>query len=57
MQYKDRLDEAEARFIDLTAQTADPAVINDPDQYRKVAKAHSELTELVGKYREWKRVS
>lgn len=55
MQYKDRLDEAEARFQDLTARMADPAVIGDSEQYRKTTKAQSELTELVGKYREWKK--
>jgi peptide chain release factor 1 len=57
MQYKDRLDEAEARFGELTGQMADAAVISDPDQYRRVAKSQSELTELVAKYRDWKRVS
>ena len=55
MQYRDRLDEAEARYNELTARMADPAVINDSDQYRKVAKAQSELTELVAKYREFQR--
>ena len=56
MQYKNRLDEAEARYDELTAKMADPAVINDSEQYRKVAKAQSELAELVSQYREWKRV-
>jgi peptide chain release factor 1 len=56
MQYKNRLDEAEARYNELTAKMADPAVINDSEQYRKVAKAQSELAELVSQYREWKRV-
>jgi peptide chain release factor 1 len=55
MQYQDRLNEAEARFSDLTDRMADPAVINDSDLYRKTAKAQSELSELVSKYREWKR--
>src|SRR5436305_15320821 len=55
MQYQNRLDEAEARFNELTDRMADPEVINDPEQYRKTAKAQSELFELVGKYREWKR--
>ena len=55
MQYKDRLDEAEARYNELTGKMVEPAVINDPEQYRKTAKAQSELTELVGKYRHWKR--
>jgi peptide chain release factor 1 len=56
MQYRDRLDEAEARYSELTDKMADPAVINDSEQYRKTAKAQSELAELVGKYREYKRV-
>jgi peptide chain release factor 1 len=54
MQYQQKLDEIERRFEELTAQMADHAVINDPAQYRKVAKSHSELTEVVSKYREWK---
>jgi len=54
MQYTQKLEEIEARFESLTRQMADPAVIGDPEAYRKTAKAHSELTEVVGKYREWK---
>jgi peptide chain release factor 1 len=56
MQYQERLDEAEAQYNDLTAKMADPAVINDAEQYRKVAKAQSELTDIVAKYRDWKKV-
>jgi peptide chain release factor 1 len=56
MEYRDRLDEAEARYNQITAQMADPAVINDGEQYRKISKAESDLTELVSKYRQWKRV-
>lgn len=56
MKYKDRLDQAEERFNDLTAKMSDPAVINDGDQYRKVSKARSALEETVAKYGEWKRV-
>jgi peptide chain release factor 1 len=55
MQYTERLEEAEARYDELTGKMADPAVIGDSEQYRKVAKAQSELTELVAKYRDWKR--
>ncbi len=47
MQFKERLDQAEARYNELTARMADPAVINDSEQYRKTAKAQSELAELV----------
>jgi peptide chain release factor 1 len=54
MQYVKKLDEIEARFEKLNRQMADPGVINDPEAYRRTAKSHSELTEIVAKYREWK---
>ena len=34
---------------------ADPAVISDGETYRKIAKTHSELSEIVTKYRDYKR--
>jgi peptide chain release factor 1 len=55
MQYKERLDQSEARYNELTAKMTDPVVINDSDQYRKVSKARSELEEVVDKYRSWKK--
>jgi len=57
MQFLGRLDQTEVRFEELTRQLADPAVITDADQYRKAAKAHSELADVVAKYREWKEAS
>jgi peptide chain release factor 1 len=57
MQFLQKLEQLELRFEDLTRQLADPIVINDGDQYRKAAKARSELEEIVGKYREWKKVA
>jgi peptide chain release factor 1 len=54
MEYVGKLNEIEARFEDLTRQMADPQVISDPDKYRKNAKAHRELEEIVSAYREWK---
>src|SRR5215472_16026303 len=33
---------------------ASPEVINDSSKYQKTAKAHSELSEIVEKYREYK---
>jgi peptide chain release factor 1 len=56
MQFVEKLEQLEKRFEELTQQMADPAVITDGDRYRKVTKEHSELSELVGKYREWKQV-
>jgi peptide chain release factor 1 len=55
MQHIDRLQQAEARFNDLTAKMTDPTVLSDQDEYRKIAKAQSELTDLVAKFRDWKR--
>ena len=56
MEYRERLEEAESRFQALTDRMADPAVINDSELYRKTTKSQSELSELVAKFREWKRV-
>jgi peptide chain release factor 1 len=55
MQFVEKLDQLEKRFEELTAQMADPAVIGDGDQYRKVTKAQSEISEVVAKYRELKK--
>ncbi|HOL52346.1 MAG TPA: peptide chain release factor 1 [Bacillota bacterium] len=51
-----KLDEIEARYVELEQQIADPAVIADQITYRKLAKAHSDLEEIVGKYRKLKDV-
>jgi peptide chain release factor 1 len=56
MQFQQKLDQIEVRFDTLNRQMADPAVISDGEQYRKVTKSHSELAEIVAKYREWKKV-
>jgi peptide chain release factor 1 len=50
-----KLDEIERRFEGLAEQMAAPEVLSDPDTYRKTAKAHSDLSEVVAKYREFKR--
>ncbi len=56
MEYQNRLEQSDARYEELTNQMADPAVISDPEKYKKVAKEHRELEEIVGKYRQWKQV-
>jgi peptide chain release factor 1 len=56
MQFAQKLSQLEKRFDELNQQMADPAVIGDADKYRKVTKEHSELSEIVGKYRQWKDV-
>ena len=54
MQYQDKLDQLEKHFEHLTEQMADPAVINDGAEYRKVAKAQSDLSDVITKYRDYK---
>jgi peptide chain release factor 1 len=56
MQFAKQLEQIEVRFEELSSQLADPEIISDGDRYRKAAKHHSDLSELVAKYREWKRV-
>src|SRR3569833_1847376 len=55
MQNFDQIKEAEVRYVELTAKKMDQSVLNDQEEYRKVAKSQSELEELVAKFREWKR--
>jgi peptide chain release factor 1 len=54
MHFAQKLAQLDSRFEELTQQMADPSVIADADQYRKITKAQSELAEVVGKFREWK---
>ena len=57
MQYADKLDALEARFEELSRAMADPDIITDPEVYRKTAKAHRDMEEVVNKYREWKQAN
>src|SRR5262249_18854369 len=50
----ERLDQIEARYEELTQALALPETINDSSRYQKTAKAHSEVTPIVEKYREYK---
>jgi len=51
-----KLEEVERRYEELTAQMADPAVLSDPQQYQKLARARADLEEIVAKYREYRAV-
>lgn len=51
-----RLQEIEDKFNELTEKLADPAIWDDPKEYQWIAKLHSDLTEIVEKYREYKQV-
>src|SRR6201982_2810460 len=50
----ERLDQIEARYEDLTRALASPEIIGDSAKYQKTAKAHSEISDIVEKYREYK---
>jgi peptide chain release factor 1 len=50
----DRLEQIEAKYEELTQALASPEITADASRYQKTAKAHSELTPVVEKYREYK---
>jgi peptide chain release factor 1 len=56
MHFLEKLAEIEKKYDELTAQLGEPSVLADPALYQKTAKAHSELSEVVDKYREWKSI-
>jgi peptide chain release factor 1 len=56
MHFSEKLAEIETKYDELTAQLGDPGVLADQALYQKAAKAHSELSEVVEKYREWKSI-
>lgn len=51
-----KLEEVEKRYIDLTSQISDPEVISRQSEWQKLMKEHSELTPIVEKYREYRKV-
>ncbi|HKD78640.1 MAG TPA: peptide chain release factor 1 [Candidatus Angelobacter sp.] len=50
----ERLNQIEAKYDELTQALSSPEIINDSSKYQKTAKAHSDLSEIVEKYREYK---
>ncbi|MCU1283953.1 MAG: bacterial peptide chain release factor 1 (bRF) [Acidobacteriales bacterium] len=49
-----RLDQIEAKYEELNKALSSPDIVNDSARYQKTAKAHSEISEVVEKYREYK---
>ncbi len=47
-----KLESLEKKYLDLEAQLAEPDIFNDQDRYRKIAKAHADLREVVELFRE-----
>ncbi|TWU16319.1 peptide chain release factor 1 [Allorhodopirellula heiligendammensis] len=54
---RDNLEEKLARFLKLEADMADPAVLSDGAKMSAAAREHGGLARVVGKYREFKRLS
>ncbi len=52
----DKLTAIEGKYEELTASLGTSTVQNDPNEYRKQAKALAEIEPLVEKYREYKGV-
>jgi peptide chain release factor 1 len=53
----EKLQQIEGRYEDMNRELSSPEVHDDSARYQKVAKAHSELGEIVAKYREWKEIA
>lgn len=52
---RERLDEVEAGYEELTRQLSSPDVAADPSRLRDLGRRHSELQEIVTAYREWRK--
>src|SRR5690554_3442401 len=52
----EKLQALEDKYVDLATQMSDPDVLSDPGAYQKLAKAHSDLSEVVDKYREYRQI-
>lgn len=50
----EKLAEVEDRYESLEQQLADPEIMQDQRAYQQVAKAHSDLADIVAKWREYK---
>jgi peptide chain release factor 1 len=49
-----KLDSIEAKYDELNEQLSKPEVISDQNKFQKYAKAHSDLSDIVSRYREYK---
>ncbi len=51
---RERLDEVEQRYEELTRDLARPEVASDPQRLREIGKKHAELQEVVSTYRAYR---
>jgi peptide chain release factor 1 len=52
----EKLNQIESRYDEMTQELSAPDVHSDSARYQKLARSHSELGEMVAKYREWKEI-
>ena len=52
----EKLQEMEERIDRIEAEMASPGVISRMEEYKKLAREHAELREVVALFREWKKV-
>ena len=52
----DKLDVLEEKFEAISEKISDPEVISDQENWRKLMKEHSDLTPIIEKYREYKKL-
>ena len=50
-----KLEEVEKRYEELNTLISDPAVIANTNEWKKLMKEHSDLEDVVLKYREYKK--
>jgi len=50
----EKLQNLETKYEEVSQQLGDPELVAKPEKYRRVAQTHSELGEVVEKYREYK---
>lgn len=52
-----KLEEIEEKFDKLEQELAQPEIFNDQERYKKVSKAHADLSDVIKAFREYKQVS
>ena len=55
MSFFSKLEEIESRYQELESELSSPEVFQDRQKYTELAKAHSDLEEIVSTYREYKK--
>lgn len=52
----DKLEDVERRFLEIESRLADPALADQPAEFRRLSQEHAGLQELVDEYRRYKKL-